>query len=189
MKRYISILLLIFFLLPLGAKSNIPLDINFLKTSITGRPDSFLYPSYLADPLAVNTQITYRHYEIDQIHPGADGSEDHFDVTIGTRFNFLRLSPINHPELGIEFDWGMALTTFMNTHGTDLLGIDGIYYMSLAIKPTHWANFRLMRHHICSHQTDQLDPKGEGSQYIDYDNNIYLNESNFVRDDYMISSR
>ncbi|MGD1815854.1 MAG: DUF1207 domain-containing protein [Pleomorphochaeta sp.] len=188
MKKSILILIITTMLiLPLSARSSEPHNIDFLNLSFTTLPDDYLYPGYLADPLAVNSQITYRHYEIDEIHPQSDGTEDHFDITIGTRYNFFRISPIDHPELGIEMDWGMALTTFMNTHGTDLLGTDGIYYFALALKANQWSAFRFTRHHICAHQGDQLDTKADGSQYIDFDDNILTNESNFVRDDYMIS--
>jgi len=181
------ILIAIINISPIVSKSNEPHNNEFLKLSFTSLPSDFLYPSYLADPLAVNTKVTYRHYEIDEIHPTSDGTEDHFDVTIGTRFNFWRISPIDNPNLGIEMDWGLALSTFMNTHGTDLLGVDGIYYFSLAIKPVDWGGLKLTKHHISSHQGDQLDTNGDGSEYNDYDNNIYSNESNYVRDDYMIS--
>ncbi len=189
MKRTELLLIMIFCaILPISAKSNEPYTIDFLDLSITNLPSDYLYPSYLADPLAVNTMFTYRDYEIDEVHPESDGRETHNDITIGTRFNFFRLSPSDHPELGVEMDWGMAICTFMNSGSTNLLGMDGIYYFAIAIKPVDWGGLRLTRHHICSHQGDQLDTGGDGSIYIDYDNGIYPNESNYVRDDYMISA-
>jgi hypothetical protein len=188
MKKTTLILIIILTILPLGAKSNEPHDIDWLNLSFTSLPSEFLYPSYLADPLAVNTQITYRQYQIDEIHPESTGEEGHFDITIGTRFNFWRISPKDNPNIGIEMDWGLAISTFMNSDGTDLLGMDGIYYFALAIRPVDWAAIRLSRHHICAHQGDQLDTNGDGSPYIDFDPNIYSNESNYIRDDYMISA-
>ncbi|MCF7943827.1 MAG: DUF1207 domain-containing protein [Spirochaetia bacterium] len=168
--------------------SNEPLQIGRLPVSYTGLPDDFLYPAYLADPLAVNSQISIRNYQIDEIHPRDDGTEQHFDITIGMRYNFFRFSPIGSPDLGIEMDWGMALTTFMDTDRTDLLGVDGIYYFSLAVRPSDWAAFRLTRHHICSHMGDQLDSNGDGSSLVDFDMGLPLNEGAFVRDDYVISA-
>lgn len=174
-------------LFSISAASNEPIDIGLLDMSFTGLPSEFLYPSYLADPLSVNTRFTFRDYSIDEVHPESDGGETHFDITIGTRFNFFRISPADHPELGLEMDWGMAICTFMNSGSTNLLGMDGIYYFAIAVKPVEWGALRLTRHHICAHQGDQLDTDGNGSVYIDFDEDIFINESNYIRDDYMAS--
>jgi len=182
MKKIFITILLAIFILPLSAKS------NFLGLSFTGLPENFLYESYLADPLAVNTELTYRNYEIDEIHPNEVGEETHFDCKIGTRFNFFRISPEEHPNLGIEAEIGAAVCAFMNTRGTDLLSTDGIYYYTLILKPNYFSTFKWGHHHICSHQGDQLDTNGDGNQYIDFDINAILNESNFVRDDYILSA-
>ena len=81
-KIYITILLAIF-MFPLSAES------SFLGMTFTGLPENFLYESYLADPLAVNTEITYSNYDIEEIHPNEVGQEGHIDVKVGTRFNFF----------------------------------------------------------------------------------------------------
>lgn len=178
-------------LLPLWgllATSDEPKSLGFVPVTFTSLPSEYLYPSYLADPLAVNSQISYREYSIEEIHPNSDSTEGHFDITLGTRYNFWRFSPEGRPDLGIEMDWGMAVATFMNTHGTDMLGFDGIYYFSLAIRPTSFAAFRLTRHHFCSHNGDQLDTAGDGSEYVDFDLNPLLNDGTFVRDDYVFSA-
>lgn len=190
MKRNILfILLFITLTLPLSAKSNEMSTNSILGLGFTGLPDDFLYPSYLADPLAVKSQLTYRKYSIDEVHPQSDGTEGHLDATIGKRLNFLRFSPEGKPNLGLEFEIGMAITTFMHSHGTDLLDFDGIYYMGIAIKPNEWSSYRIHRHHICSHQGDQLDEGDENdAQYVDFDYNISTNASNYVRDDYMLSA-
>lgn len=182
MKKILTFVLLTIFILPLSAKASL-FGIEF-----TGLPENHLYENYLADPLAVNSEITYRNYEIDEVHPNANGEEGHFDCKVGTRFNFWRFSPKGHPDLGIETDWGFAVCAFMHSHGTDLLSTDGIYYYTIVLKPNYWSTFKWGHHHICSHQGDQLDTNGDGNQYIDYDNNAILNESNFVRDDYILSA-
>ncbi len=168
--------------------SNDAISLKVLPVTYTGLPDDYLYPSYLSDPLAVNSQIAIREYSIDEVHPRSDGTETHYDVTIGTRYNFIRFSPDGAPDLGLEMDWGMALTTFMDARVTDLLGIDGIYYFAVAVKPVEWASFRFTRHHICSHAGDQLDPNGDGNAYVDFDLNPQINEGTFVRDDYVVSA-
>lgn len=180
-KIYITILLAIF-IFPLSAKS------SFLGMTFTGLPEDFLYGSHLADPLAINTELTYRNYDIEEVHPNEVGEESHIDAKVGTRFNFFRISPEDHPDLGLEFEIGGAVCAYMNAHGTDLLSTDGIYSYTLIFKPNYFLTFKWGHHHICSHQGDQLDTNGDGNQYVDGDINVILNESNFVRDDYILSA-
>ncbi len=187
-RRIIIGVLLCMVLMPVLAGSNDPKQIGSLPITYTGMPDDFLYPSYLSDPLAVNSQITIRDYLIDEIRPLEDGTQPHFDITIGTRYSFMRFSPVGKPDLGIEMDWGMALTTFMTQDHTDFLGVDGIYYFAIGIRPVDWAAFRVTRHHICSHLGDQLETGGDGSPYVDFDLSPLLNEGTFVRDDYVVSA-
>ncbi len=188
MRRNLLLFLLLLMMAPLGAASNEMFPIGDLGIGFTGLPDEFLYPSYLADPIGTKTLISLRNYAIDEVHPREDGTSTHYDVTVGTRYNFLRLSPEDHPELGIEMDWGMALTSFMDTDANDFLGVDGIYYFALAIRPSMLAAFRVSRHHICSHNGDQVDIDEDGSAFADFDLASQLNDGTFVRDDYIISA-
>jgi len=188
MKRFLLCTITICVALALFGASNEMSRIGTLDIGFTGLPEEGLYPTYLADPLATNTTIAYRNYLIDEVHPDADGEVLHWDLALGTRFSFLRLSPIENPDLGLELELGMTLTSFLTAEHADFLGVDGIYYYGFAYRPVDWASFRFARHHICSHNGDQIDVEYDGSEYVDYDLNPALNDGTFVRDDFILAA-
>jgi hypothetical protein len=155
--------------------------------SFIGLPDDYLYPTYLADPLAIHFEATYRMLSIDEVNPNDVGMSERIDITAGTRFSFLRFAPTDHLNLGFELDFGMSLPIFMDARKFDVLSIDGIFHFSLAVRPTDWLALRFSRHHICTHVGDELDRYEDGSDYIDYNNRVKSNMAAFVRDDYLIS--
>ncbi|NCB01747.1 MAG: hypothetical protein EOM67_06220 [Spirochaetia bacterium] len=171
-----------------GHPSDQPLQIGSSSITFTGLPSDFLYPSYLADPLAVRSEISYKSLLINEVNPTQEGQGGRFDIVLGARFSFLRFSPLSNPDLGLEMDWGMALPVYMNSKQNDLLALDGIYYFSLGIRPLNWLAFRISRHHICTHVGDELDRDGDGGEYFDYDPSVNANISIFVRDDYLFSA-
>ncbi len=156
--------------------------------SVIGFPDDYLYPSYLADPLAIHFEAAYRMLSIDEVTPNQYGVNDRIDITAGTRYSFLRVAPSDQLNLGFEMDWGMSLPIFMEAGGFDVLSVDGIFYFALAVRPTDWLALRFSRHHICTHAGDELDRYQDGSSTIDYNNGIMMTMASFVRDDYLISA-
>jgi hypothetical protein len=154
---------------------------------ITGFPQTPLYPSYLADPMSVRTEVMYKKMLRDEVQPDAFGLGMRMDPIIGTQFSVLRLSPDERRDLGFEFDFGVSVPVYMNVDGFDLLGFDGVYYFAVALRPTDWGVVKFTRHHICTHLGDELDGSGVGSPYADYDMGLFLNSSTFVRDEFILS--
>lgn len=155
--------------------------------TITGLPQNPLYPSYLADPLSVRTEVMYKQMFRDDVHPDAMGQGMRMDPIIGTQVSVLRFSPDAHQDLGFEFDFGVSVPVYMDVYGFDLLGFDGIYYFAAAFRPFEWGAVKLARHHICTHLGDELDNDGVGSPYADYDMGLSLNSSTLVRDEFILS--
>ena len=181
MKRtQFSPLLLLFLLLLAFSGSVSALD-------ITGFPHTPLYPSYLADPLSVRTEVMYKKMLRDEVQPDVVGQAMRMDPIIGTQFSLLRLSPEGRRDLGFEFDFGVSVPVYMNVDGFDLLGFDGVYYFAVALKPVDWGAVKFARHHICTHLGDELDGSGVGSPFADYDMGLFLNSSTFVRDEFVFS--
>jgi len=154
---------------------------------ITGFPRTPLYPSYLADPMSVRTEVMYKQMLRDEVQPDAFGLGMRMDPIIGTQFSVLRLSPDDRRDLGFEFDFGVSVPVYMNVDGFDLLGFDGVYYFAVALRPTDWGVVKFTRHHICTHLGDELDGSGVGSPYADYDMGLFMNSSTFVRDEFILS--
>ncbi|PKL10523.1 MAG: hypothetical protein CVV52_17980 [Spirochaetae bacterium HGW-Spirochaetae-8] len=154
---------------------------------ITGFPKTALYPSYLADPMSVRTEVMYKQMLRDEIQPDMTGQGMRMDPIIGTQFSLFRLSPANRKDLGFEFDFGVSVPVYMNVNEFDLLGFDGVYYFAVALKPVDWGAVKFARHHICTHLGDELDGSGVGSLYADYDMGLFMNSSTFVRDEFVLS--
>jgi hypothetical protein len=168
--------------------SNAQVKLGSLPITFTGLPDDFLYPAYMADPLAVRSEVTYKSFMIDEVVPNANGRAERFDITIGLRIPFFRFSPEGRPDLGIEMDWGMAAPIFMEAPSFDVIAFDGIYYFAIAIRPADWLALRVSRHHICTHIGDELDRNGTGNPSVDFDISVFTNVAAFVRDDFLFSA-
>lgn len=178
MKRSVLPLLLMLYLV---------LGDSMTALTITGIPQTPLYPSYLADPMSVRTEVMYKKMLRDEVHPDSMGQGMRMDPIIGTQISLLRLSPDEHPDLGFELDFGVSVPVYMDVYGFDLLGFDGVYYFAVGVKPVDWGAVRFSRHHICTHLGDELDVHGDGSPYADYDMGSILNSSTLVRDEFILS--
>lgn len=116
-----------------------------------------LYPTYLADPLAVRFELS-RQYMLSSNIDIQDISNTDTDymgrITVkpSTRLSLLRFSPTNNPKLGIELDMGVALPFTMRKSNFDFLALDGIYFLAISGKPAEWLSLRLAKHHICTHR-------------------------------------
>ncbi len=94
------------------------------RRSTSRVPKTALYPSYLADPMSVRTEVMYKQMLRDEIQPDMTGQGMRMDPIIGTQFSLFRLSPANRKDLGFEFDFGVSVPVYMNVNEFDLLGFD-----------------------------------------------------------------
>lgn len=148
-----------------------------------------LYPTYLADPLAIRFEIssqniTYSDFDFeDEINQNGDYLGK-LVIIPGVRFSLLKFSPKSNPNLGIEADLGFTAPTFMRAGNHDLIGVDGVYYFAIAGKPTEWLALRFAKHHICTHIGDEY-PTGNVKTPIDFNPRITQLP---VRDDFIFSA-
>lgn len=148
-----------------------------------------LYPTYLADPLGIRTEvsaqgISYGDIDMeDEINSGG-GYLGKLVIFAGTRLSLLKFSPKSNPKLGVEADIGVTLPIFMRAGNHDVIGVDGIYYFAISGRPTEWLSLRFSKHHICTHIGDEYSTAGVKS-VIDFDPNITQLP---VRDDFVFSA-
>ncbi len=190
MKKIISFIFLSIILFPLLAwtPANEPIKLGNLPITYIGLPDDYLYPTYLADPLAVRSELGYKKVSYFDAYPDETGGGSRTDANLGLRFNFFRFAPQNHPSRGIDAELGFMTPIYMAANGSDTLAFDGIYYMAISIKPFDWIAFRAARHHFSSHYGDEYDSDMDGSLYTDFDTSLNLNMANLVRDDIVFSA-
>lgn len=147
------------------------------------------YPTYLADPLGVRTEVSaqglsYGDIDMeDEINEGGD-YVGKLVIFAGTRISLFRFSPKSNPKIGIEAEVGVTLPIFMRAGNHDVVGVDGIYYFAVAARPTEWLALRFSKHHICTHVGDEY-AIGNVNSVVDFDPNIMQLP---VRDDFIIST-
>lgn len=189
MRRSLLCVLVLCILYPLSAwtPANQPIRLGDFPVSYTGLPSSYLYPTYLADPFAVRTELGIKSLLYADAFPDEVGMGRRTDVAIGLRFNVFRLSPADSPSLGIEGEMGYMSPFYMNADGHDLIAFDGVYYFGVSLKPFDWVSLRAIRHHFCSHYGDEYDAGLDGNPYVDFDITLNQNMATLVRDDFVFS--
>lgn len=146
------------------------------------------YPTYLADPLGIRFGVSAQNMkysdldESDQVN--SDGSYlGKLVINPGVRFSLFKFSPKDRPDLGIEIDLGLTIPTFMRAGNHDVIGLDGIYYIALAGKPTDWLALRFSKHHICTHVGDEFPSTTKSPSDFDFQITQLP-----VRDDFILSA-
>lgn len=150
--------------------------------------DGHLYPTYLADPLAPKMEGSIQniiqsdiHFE-DEVNDGGDYSNKFF-VNTGSKITLFSFTNKNNLDLAIGFETGVSIPLYMEAQGFDFMAVDGIFHFAIAGSITEYLNFRLTKHHICSHRGDEYS-RGRVNTPVDFDPNF---ETIYVRDDYNIS--
>jgi hypothetical protein len=146
------------------------------------------YPTYLADPLGIRFGVSSQSMKYSDLDHSDNVNEDgtylgKLIINPGVRFSLFKFSPSNNPKLGLEVDLGLTIPTIMRAGNHDLIGLDGIYYIAIAGKPTEWLSLRFSKHHICTHIGDEF-PAAVKSP-TDFDYQIYQLP---VRDDFILSA-
>lgn len=147
------------------------------------------YPTYLADPLGIRFEVSFQTITYSDIDPTdrinqGGGYMGRRVIYPGARISLLKFSPKSNPLLGVSLDFGLTTPVIMRKKSNDLLGLDGIYYFSIAGKPTEWLSLRLAKHHICTHIGDEFTYAGVYSP-IDFDPNLTALP---VRDDIILAA-
>jgi hypothetical protein len=146
--------------LPLGAQDStflVPLKSWHLK--IVGF--DHIYPTYLADPLGNRFEaaawfMQYADYDYtDEINQGGP-YRGHLTIYPAIRLSLLQFRPKSNPKLGIEAEMGIMTPCHMRQESNDFIGLDGVYYFSIAGNPTEWLFLRFSKHHICTHIGDEF---------------------------------
>jgi len=148
-----------------------------------------MYPTYLADPLAIRFDVssqTMLYSDIDFFDEiNKDGEyKGKLVINPGVRVSLFKFTSKKNPKLGFEIDLGVTVPVAMRHGNHDLISTDGIYYFAVAGKPFEWLSFRFSKHHICTHIGDEF-PSGTVISPIDFDPNITQLP---VRDDFIISA-
>ncbi len=148
-----------------------------------------LYPTYLADPLAVRFEVssqTMLYSDIDFFDKINEGEEYIGKLVInpGVRISLFKFRSKANPKLGFEVELGMTIPTTMRAGNHDVIAVDGIYYFAVAARPFEWLNLRFSKHHICTHVGDEF-PSGRVISPSDYDPNVTQLP---VRDDFIFST-
>jgi hypothetical protein len=144
----------------------------------------FFYPNYIADPFSSRFSADSRDLGINEI---ALDSDERLDITAGSRFSLFSFRKADDPDVGVQLDLWVTIPMFMEGDSNDFLEMDGIYSVGLVLSPADWIQFRISRHHICTHAGDEIDTYGDGDSSIDYDPTPNLNSSAYVRDDFGLS--
>lgn len=168
-------------------KNNFDIPVKKWNMKVVGVKN--FYPTYLADPLGVRFEVSaqnmkYSDFDMeDEINSGGP-YRGKLNITPGFRFSLFRFSPASNPKLGIEIDLGASTPIMMRAGNHDVIGMDGIYYIGIAGKPTEWLALRAIKHHICTHYGDEYQPTRVNSP-IDFDPNYGQLP---VRDDFFVSA-
>ncbi len=160
MKKIITIILgavLPFVVLAAITSYSIPLKENWIFTPYSS---DHLYPTYLADPLGVRFEASYRTVTYSDIdfsdEINENGSyENRFDIYPGVRLSLFRLMN-TETGMGFETEIGLMTPVYMRGSNFDLIGMDGIYYLRFNAQINSWLHLNLSKHHICTHVGDEF---------------------------------
>jgi len=188
MKRLIYIFLLIVLSTNTFAQDTLSVKYGLKNWDYQFVNNNNLYPTYLADPLAPrfegaiqNVKYSDISYE-DEINNGGDYSNRIY-IIAGSKMTLFSFINKQKPDMAFGFEIAASFPLYMEAAGFDFMGVDGIFHFAITGQLNKYLNFRLAKHHICTHRGDEYTT-GIVTTPVDFDPNI---ETLYVRDDYMIS--
>ena len=138
---------------------------------LTFAPGGYLYPLYIADPRRPTMGIARAWFSESDI-PAA--GNDRYIIRLGANVGFLRFSPADKPDSGLQLDVGAGfLGVFDLDNRQDNIGWDGIYSVLLSWSNGRGAAIQAGLKHVSSHVGDEYAEE-TGRRRINYTRGEYV---------------